>query len=805
MNLFTKAAFATTLMATAIGAQAYNIIAPTDGTNVESLESIIIKFDSFDIYSEDFKPVTLEDVFGNVLSTGTVSLTDAWDEFLVTFSPVVTELGSYYLCIPENLGADTFNSSYEIVINLVAAEAKVPGVPTMVDPAPGDFVQSDWYSFDHIYLTFAKDKYLGNVKTEQIKLTNSKGEEIPVIFDGWWQEGDPFYEWGATNAQISVNFNNDGMLPSEVYTLTIPAGAIETTDGNSNAETLTYVYNYTKTSPDPDPTPLELTEVLYGGATSPYSWSNEYTWVSGEPFVEGQVIERFTATYTENGEKVPGSAFLLDFNHAYKTGQLTWELRNRTTGEYMLEGEACKTEEGKFIVGIPQDIKLLLDNVYELEFRAYSNNNWNKVQFGDGAVISFEGGMEPFPYSPYYFVASSPCASDDMETTVIKTRDEARITLVYSGPVKLQSATYNMGAGMSGNLSDVYTKSGNEYDAVWYVRIPDFVLDNYNSVQISMNAVDKDGKVVLGNAGYEETSCVDLYFDLTIMQTRLTIDKTNSHVPSLKVFRVRTQNGMPLNNSWMGYPALLNTDGDMVTGLNWSWGINEWGEPDVYNITLWNGEPFSFDSEPMELEFSLSEEITTPGTYTLHFPANCYALGTQFNGYSSVEQDFVFEVVPFVDVTYALDSHSVALPAVEKGRKATLDVTPAANWKLAELTLNGEDVTDDVVNGKYETPALNDNALLAARYEFDGAMITPTGADEIVSDLNLRAWSENRNLYVAGLKEGQLVNVYSIGGSLMASQTVGNQDTLEISVPEGIYVVTVTEGETTVALKLINK
>lgn len=806
MNIFTKSTLlAATLLAGAASAQAYTLVKPNPAEvqRVSEIGTVHLVWSEW--YAEEdadpTKEVTILDANGTVVASTLPEL--SWDDFStydLHFSPAVTTLGEYTMVVPANIAPDNTNPEYRISYVVEEKAPVVPCVPTKVTPTPGtDVIQGDYDGFTSINLQFGNDAWL-EINESQLQLKDQSGNKVQMVVSGTYTKDNPMLQY-FPNPVVLLNFNDDGQLASGTYTLTIPAGAIKSDNGQLE-ETLTYTWNYTKTRAEADPTPLEILSIELGTSTATGGFDDNhialYNWNGdGTPIQDGAPIAKFS------GKDKTVSALRITLNHGAKTRCLAYELYDDNAGEIIYNSNALKLEDDSFLISWPYDINLYEGNTYKLNLNAYSSFNYmTHVEFGQGATFNITGAQAPFRYSSAVLAVVSP----DPEITVISSLEMNKVTFVYSEPVKITRSDFIVGQGFSSPIEAV-SRDGGEYDRVWYVTIPDNALNSRVACDISMAAVGQDGLVVAGESGFEETACTMVSYDLTLCQPRILLGQTDSHRPGLEIFTVSAERNYAINESYMGYPVIKNAKGEVVANIDEEYAeeyIPEWDWTDYspYKVLRTSG---GSEPDPLELEFRMVPAITEPGNYTLCFPKWSFALGTQFDGCSSIAQEFPFTVVPFAEVTYSVDHHTVTLPAVESGKKHTLPISVADNWKLESLTLNGEDVTDQVKDGVYTTPALNERADLAATFAFDGAMALPSSADEIVTDLNLRGWSQDGKLYVAGLKEGQTLNVYTLGGARMVSFAV-SAETAEITVPAGeAYIVTVSEGNQTVALKLVCK
>ncbi|MBD5306249.1 MAG: hypothetical protein HDS14_01295 [Bacteroides sp.] len=817
MNLFSKVTAAGALAFFGIASSAaFELVSPAPGstTTVDQIAKVTLTFDEETLGMPSNITISNKATGELVGSyTGDVDWND-FHNFDYAISPAISTPGEYVVNVPENVDSDQSSPAYEFYYIVEGKSYTTqPGVPTTVTPTPGtEVVQSDdpHVEFTTIRLDFAEDDGLIGALTSQWTLTNEAGEKIPFSIGGFYLQGDPMLAY-APNPFITLSFNSDGLLPSGTYTLTIPAGSIDL-DRGALAETLTYTWNYVKTTPDADSTPLEITEAWIGQAMFLGQADNgrpNYEWIGTDktPFTNGTAVPDFTACLKNEA----GTGILMTVNHGEKTGYMTYYILDLSTNAQVAQGPMYKQEDGSFLFASAIDRRFFNDRKYLFHINAYSADSDTAVEFGDGAEIEFTGSSEAYQFSPAYLAAINPETNLNLsditaKKTVLTSMDQRKLTLVFSRPVTLTRCAANLGFGASMN-ADKESKNGEAYDLVWYVYIPEYIMSDYPAVEMIFAAEDENGLLVEGNYGEEENSCFQIPYELTLCQPRVVIGQTNSHVPELNIFTITssaTGEKAGLNCSYMAYPVILNEKGETVAEIN----NNYYYDPETYTDYPYEPVIWSAGSEPqpLELRFQMVPAITTPGKYTLHFPATAINFGNQFVSDGSVEQNFDFVVCEFVNVDFSDGNCTVALPAVEKGHTTTLNVTPAENWTLESLTLNGTEVKDDVVNNLYTSPALSEAAHFVASFAFDGVVVIPTGADEIVTDLELRAWSEGGAMYLSGLKDGQIVRLFSVAGSLIETQTVADAETLKFEAPAAqTYVITVTEGEKTVAIKLLNK
>lgn len=800
MNILSKSLLCAGMMVgMSMTANAYTLVSPTPGetTKVETLSSIKLVWDH-DVYEFPSGTVLVYDSSNTQVATGSCDYDyDVYNAYVVNISPEVVTPGIYTVVVPANMADDNNNSEYRLTYEVEGAVMPTSCMPTGITPENGATIIQDldnYVQFDQIRLDFANDKAL-TVDEAKISLRNQDNDAVQFTLGGWYLATDPMLQY-AENPFVNINFNDFGDMPSGTYTFTALPGAFTNSYNVVNEETITAVYYYTKTKADADDTPLVIESALMGHVTSPAA--GQFTW-DGTDAVE-VTPDMPVAAFIGTNNAAQGTGFLLTFNHGDKAEYVTYELRNVETSEILSVSNCIKQEDGTFLLGWPSTTKLFEGTQYALEFRAY-NNIVEKVQFGNGASLTFAGTTEPFAYSSAKFITVVPSSGE-----VLTKLDQNKITVLFSEPVRL-TAQASLGSGVSTPATAV-SSNEEEYDYVWYVYIPDYIMKTYPDAHINVVAYGEDGRIVAaaegGNGSIEENSSNEFDYTMTLCQPRVLTEQTNSHVAEIKTFSVYSSDGRGINTSWVAFPYLVNEKGETVAEINNEAYIDEWGDKVPFQTLVW-GPGNEYERNPLVIEFQLTPAITEKGKYTLVFPPASFAIGTQFDADNSIEQEMNYWVTDFFPVTYTVDNNTIALDPVEISHTTNLDITVAEGWKLDALTLNGEDVTENVVNGKYTSPAADRAMAYEATFAFDGIVSEPSSALDEVTDLNLRAWSENGSMFVAGLKEGQIVRVYTAGGSLMTTVNVADADTMKFDAAVGVYIITVTEENNTVAIKLVNK
>lgn len=118
-------------------------------------------------------------------------------------------------------------------------------------------------------------------------------------------------------------------------------------------------------------------------------------------------------------------------------------------------------------------------------------------------------------------------------------------------------------------------------------------------------------------------------------------------------------------------------------------------------------------------------------------------------------------------------------------QKIRIETTNPA-YKLNTVVLDGEDVTSQVVDGVFTTPALENDAIINISY------IIPTSQDAMQAG-RIKAYGYNGDVVVAGCERGESIAIYDIDGVLLRT-IYATGDMMRIAMPaDAVYVVNVSD------------
>ena len=115
-------------------------------------------------------------------------------------------------------------------------------------------------------------------------------------------------------------------------------------------------------------------------------------------------------------------------------------------------------------------------------------------------------------------------------------------------------------------------------------------------------------------------------------------------------------------------------------------------------------------------------------------------------------------------------------------------------YKLNSVWCNGEEVTNEVVDGVYTTPVLEEDAYINISF------IIPTGQQDAMSNSRIKAYGYKGDVVVVGCERGENIAIYDVDGVMLRS-VYATSNTMRIAMPtDAVYVVRVSDMAVKVAL-----
>ena len=185
----------------------------------------------------------------------------------------------------------------------------------------------------------------------------------------------------------------------------------------------------------------------------------------------------------------------------------------------------------------------------------------------------------------------------------------------------------------------------------------------------------------------------------------------------------------------------------------------------------------------------MSPEPPTIGDYafsnyktTLRVPAQSVSLYKEHEGWKKFEKIEAIEDQIYLTIRQA-DANALRL-AVNVGQTYSFDILPDDKWLVHSVTFNGEDVTQQMVDGSYTTPALTTNSTLIVVFEDkEDGIQSPQNS-------NVRVYGESDGtICINNLADGEMVYVYDTNGRMVRQETASSEQMRIKLDNHGVYIV----------------
>ena len=185
----------------------------------------------------------------------------------------------------------------------------------------------------------------------------------------------------------------------------------------------------------------------------------------------------------------------------------------------------------------------------------------------------------------------------------------------------------------------------------------------------------------------------------------------------------------------------------------------------------------------------MSPEPPTIGDYafsnyktTLRVPAQSVSLYKEHEGWKKFEKIEAIEDQLYLTIRQA-DANALRL-AVNVGQTYCFDILPDDKWLVHSVTFNGEDVTQQMVDGSYTTPAITTNSTLIVVFEDkEDGILSPQNS-------NVRVYGESDGtICINTLADGEMVCVYDTNGRMVRQETASSEQMRIKLDNHGVYIV----------------
>lgn len=154
----------------------------------------------------------------------------------------------------------------------------------------------------------------------------------------------------------------------------------------------------------------------------------------------------------------------------------------------------------------------------------------------------------------------------------------------------------------------------------------------------------------------------------------------------------------------------------------------------------------------------------------------------------SISVEVNFAELPIYLTIKSAENGSIA-QEVENGKAYTFVITPSEGWQIESISFNGSDVTYQMNENSYTTPAIIEDSELNIVYKQDESSVVQA----LKNKSNVRVYASYGKLTVNNYGSARSLFIYSISGQKVASESVGvGSTTLDLPI-NNIYIVKVGE------------
>ena len=166
----------------------------------------------------------------------------------------------------------------------------------------------------------------------------------------------------------------------------------------------------------------------------------------------------------------------------------------------------------------------------------------------------------------------------------------------------------------------------------------------------------------------------------------------------------------------------------------------------------------------------------------LYVPAQSVSLYASADGWKDFNK--IQSIGEQVYLTIRQSEPCAIRQAVNIGETYRFDILPETGWIIHSVTFNGEDVTGQLVDGTYTTPAITTSSTLVVVLEDE-----EDGIEQLQSNRIKVYATGDGDIFITNLNVGDAVSVYDTGGK-MVRQQIADKDLMRVKMDShGVYIV----------------
>ena len=189
------------------------------------------------------------------------------------------------------------------------------------------------------------------------------------------------------------------------------------------------------------------------------------------------------------------------------------------------------------------------------------------------------------------------------------------------------------------------------------------------------------------------------------------------------------------------------------------------------------------------------------GRYTLTVPAGFFTTDDN-EANEAVEYwwdytnpDWVAPEPDTYPVSLEIADYVKASFGVAPGQSITLNLVPDQAWKVATLTVNGEDKTADIADDAYTVADIHAETALVATLEYGEELSLTEGVDVAeIPATEIKVYNDGAYIAIDGLTPGQSIEVFTAAGMLITREEAKFQNVRVEAPADQIYIIRIGQG-----------
>ena len=165
--------------------------------------------------------------------------------------------------------------------------------------------------------------------------------------------------------------------------------------------------------------------------------------------------------------------------------------------------------------------------------------------------------------------------------------------------------------------------------------------------------------------------------------------------------------------------------------------------------------------------------------------ANFYRAADVWGKFVEIKEYETPEDVSYYITINGLEGGEI-MQKVDIGMTYSYKFKPYEEWEINSVTFNGVDVTSQLQDSIFSTPAIAGNSTLSVVYKKVSSAI-----DAVEGNDDVRILATSGAIVINGAKAGKAVSVYGLNGNMVESTKTNGASTI-VSLPQkGVYIVKV--------------